>query len=152
MAKLLGNGRTDVNCAISSSGALSMKTLNYDRSTNWRAELQDPIDTVKDIAADPKRRFIALSDRLDARSPVRNQTEYVEKVASLGHSSTQIWVVSKDQVDHHALNNEGHQGHRLVHCWLDKPADRSRFGEGGAAGRPFSLLTPTPDQILAAAK
>jgi hypothetical protein len=99
---LLTEGRNDVDCAISESGAVSVATREIDYSGNSpRAGAYDPMRHIKDIKADPQRRFLQVTDPQDHQVSPRSQKEFVDAVAALGHNAYQVYADAPWDTQHH---------------------------------------------------
>jgi len=114
---LMTFGRSDIGCAVVSSGVVSIKTrsshLNTpnfrqgrDETGNSLGDVYDPIDHVSTIAPDENRRIFVLGDPRDETVSFASQQEFHEKLVSSGISST-LLVGEANDPKHHALGIAG---------------------------------------------
>jgi hypothetical protein len=110
---LLTLGRSDIDCAVMSSGVTSIKTRSRDldspnfhqgRDETGRSleEVYDPIDHVSQIVRDNERRIFVLADPKDQTVSIASQNDFYEKLVESGISSTFLIGEAKDP-KHHAL-------------------------------------------------
>lgn len=114
---VLTMGRTDIACAVSSSGAISIKTrAAHMGSSNARQgrdetgrglnEIYDPIDHVSKITHDSKRRIFILGDPMDMTVAFASQKEFHERLLQKGYKSTLLTGEATD-AHHHGLSTQG---------------------------------------------
>lgn len=98
VGSLLTSGRTDLDCVAIGSGAVSYKTRmktskkildqhirsGYDTTGLSLDDVYDPLDDLKKIAADPKRRIFMLSGKLDEAVSYESQKEFADKANAAG--------------------------------------------------------------------
>jgi len=96
-AALLTMGRTDISCAVLTSGAFALferaRILDEakgrkprDRENNPRyADLYDPLDHVDGIVRDPTRKIFVIGNEKDQVTPFDLQKMFADKVRQEGH-------------------------------------------------------------------
>lgn len=101
--------RSDLGCAVMTSGILSVKTnaLDLDWPINAKiAASYDPIDFIDAIQSRPGQRMIVISDPDDSRVPYRSQREFVERVRVKGLPILHVKAAASD-AQSHELMSEG---------------------------------------------
>ncbi|HEX6013030.1 MAG TPA: hypothetical protein VFY87_14755, partial [Geminicoccaceae bacterium] len=80
--------RQDIACAALGSGPLALRAqlARQGARADVVAGLDDPIDHVGAIRADPARRVFVLSDALDSLVPTSVQDPWVQAAAGYGHA------------------------------------------------------------------
>jgi pimeloyl-ACP methyl ester carboxylesterase len=81
--------RSDLGCAVMTSGILSVKTHALDLGWPVNAKIAasyDPIEFVDAIRSRPGQRMVVISDPDDRRAPYHSQREFVERVRVKGLS------------------------------------------------------------------
>lgn len=95
---LLTSGRADLDCLAIGSGAVSYKTRmktskkvldqnlrsGYDTTGLPLDEVYDPLDDLKKVATDPKRRVFLLSGKQDEAVSYESQKEFADKANAAG--------------------------------------------------------------------
>jgi dienelactone hydrolase len=106
---LLTRGRSDIDCAVSSSGALSVKARNASlpggRDPTGNVDLYDPIEHVAGIRPDPRRRTFVVGDRRDQNMPFVAQRQFADAAAARGEQVTVIESTAAAGSEHHGLMN-----------------------------------------------
>jgi len=102
--------RSDIGCAVMTSGAISVRSSWQDRvgrvpaaSLNTR---YDPIDFIRTMQPRPGLRMFVLADPDDHLVSFRSQREFVERVKSKGLPILLITAAAGDE-DHHGLQSQG---------------------------------------------
>jgi len=101
--------RSDLGCAVMSSGILSVRTNAFDLGwpiTAKIAESYDPINFIDAIASRPGQRMIVLSDADDSQVPYHSQQEFVERVRANRLPILHIAAAAGD-AQSHELGSEG---------------------------------------------
>ena len=109
-------GRTDVDCAVAASGALSIKSRaralgtaeaqrGLDQTGQLLSAVYDPVDHIDDVKADNMRRIFVVADPLDRSVSFDSQKEFHEKLVAAGIPSTVLTAVAKDKM-HHRISPE----------------------------------------------
>ena len=104
-------GRTDVDCAVAASGALSIKSRaralgtpeaqrGLDQTGQLLSAVYDPVDHIDGVIADKMRRIFVLGDPLDRSVSFDSQKEFHEKLVAAGIASTVLTAVAKDKMHH----------------------------------------------------
>ncbi len=104
-------GRTDVDCAVAASGALSIKsraralgTLEAQRGLDQTGQplsaIYDPVEHIEGVKADQMRRIFVVGDPMDRSVSFDSQKEFHEKLAVAGIPSTVLTAVAKDKMHH----------------------------------------------------
>lgn len=104
-------GRTDVDCAVVGSGAVSMKSraraLNtkesqrgLDQTGQRLSDIYDPIDHVGGLRADSARRIFIVGDPQDRSVSFESQREFHDKLVAAGIRSTLLTAEAKDKMHH----------------------------------------------------
>ena len=111
---LLTLGRTDIDCAISTSGVLSVRqriALTSKRpgvdSTGY-SDSYDPYEHIDAIVKDQKRRIFIVGDPQDTNVPWTTQLEFAEALRKLGHNAMAVEGAAKGG-EHHSLYHIGYK-------------------------------------------
>ena len=107
----LAQTRTDVGCAVITSGVVAVKSFTRDRGAPANFMLRgkyDPIDFVDQMRHQPGRRLILLSDPQDKVVSFRSQSEFVARVRSQALPILHITASAGDK-DFHSLAAAGHR-------------------------------------------
>jgi pimeloyl-ACP methyl ester carboxylesterase len=91
--------RRDIDCAVAGSGPLAagQRTNSKDPGRN----LFDPMEFIPAIVKN-RARLVVVTDRADRNVPVRQQTEFVEKLRRAGRNVPQHFVTAIDD-NHHGV-------------------------------------------------
>lgn len=116
---LLTTGRTDLDCVLISSGAVSYRTRmrtsgmtrnqgagGTDTTGHSLSDVADPITGVGNIKPDPDRRIYMTSDREDFAVSFESQKEFADAVNKTGNRLIQYEVKAKDD-NHHFTEPQG---------------------------------------------
>jgi len=101
--------RTDLGCAVMTSGVLSVKSRERDLGSTIGSRIRaayDPIDFVGSMRHQPGRRLIVISDPDDRVASFRSQREFVERVKSKGLPILHITTAAGDD-KFHGLASQG---------------------------------------------
>jgi len=109
-------GRTDIDCAVAASGALSIKTRSrllgskeaqrgQDQTGQPLSAVYDPIDHVAGIKPDNQRRVFVLGDPQDSAVGFDSQEEFQQKLVANGTPATLLTALATDS-KHHELAPE----------------------------------------------
>lgn len=120
---LLTMGRTDIDCAVVASGAVSIKTRarllgskeaqrGLDQTGQPLSAVYDPIDHVVGVKPDSRRRVFVLGDPQDSAVAFESQQEFQQKLVATGTPSTLLTAAAAD-TQHHQLASEA----LLVAAW-----------------------------------
>jgi hypothetical protein len=108
---LLTMGRTDVACAVATSGgydvlgrALHRGVRRIGCDTTLHCDPYNVVDFTSGVAQNPVRRIFVIGDPLDSNTPFGFQKAFAEKLRAAGHS---VVVVE--------AKGEGPEHHRLAH-------------------------------------
>jgi len=113
---LLTMGRTDIDCAVVGSGAVSIKTRarlldskeaqrGQDQTGQPLSAVYDPIDHIAGVRPDGQRRVFVLGDPLDTAVAFESQREFQQKLVSTGTPATLLTALAVD-LKHHELASE----------------------------------------------
>ena len=132
----LAQTRSDVGCAVITSGVVSVKTFSRDRgapATFTARGKYDPIDFVGRMRHQPGRRLVLLSDPQDKVVSFRSQHEFVVRVRSQALPILHITASAGDK-DFHSLAAAGHRV--AIDCAGEAGDDAlvARYGKKPAAG------------------
>jgi hypothetical protein len=116
---LLTLGRTDVDCAVSGSGAVSIKSRaqalgsaqaqrGLDQTGQPLSAVYDPIDHVDGVRPDPSRRVFVLGDPRDKTVSFASQQEFHRKLVDAGVAASLLTAEAKDAA-HHLLAPQAQQ-------------------------------------------
>ena len=109
-ASLLTMGQKDIQCAVLGSGAFELVNLEYDRAVkNGRKVtkaalgkvMYDPSAHIGSIEQNPARRIFVLGDPADTRTPIAQQSRFVDSLKAAGHHAVAIEV---EAPDHHGAS------------------------------------------------
>jgi pimeloyl-ACP methyl ester carboxylesterase len=150
VAALLTLGRTDLDCAVVSSGAASVKTRMQDMNPDWYwrgkdatgnplASVYDPIDHVGAIKPDSRRRVFIVGDPRDAIVSFRSQTEFYNKLQSSNVQAVLLTAESKEP-KHHVLTATS----QWVAGWC-----KAGLSDQGMQEKLTRVATKTPDLAVA---
>ena len=101
--------RTDLGCAVMTSGVLSVKSRERDLGSTIGSRIRaayDPIDFVGSMRHQPGRRLIVISDPDDRVASFRSQREFVERVKAKGLPILHITTGAGDD-KFHGLASQG---------------------------------------------
>lgn len=116
VAALLTLGRTDVSCAVATSGVYAVleraelyRRLHGARSqpgtdTTGHRNVYDVIDHVAGIKPDPRRRILIIGDPKDQTTAFSLQRSFVERVKEAGHPVDLIEAKARG-TQHHSLTH-----------------------------------------------
>ncbi|MDR7305330.1 hypothetical protein [Rhodoferax saidenbachensis] len=104
-------GRTDTDCAVVGSGAVSMKTRarllaskealrGLDQTGQLLSDVYDPIDHVNGVLPDSRRRIFVLGDPRDRSVAFESQQEFQQRLLSVGIPATLLTAEAKDAMHH----------------------------------------------------
>ncbi len=126
--------RSDLGCAVMTSGIVSVKTnaLDLDWPINAKiAASHDPIEFVGAIQVRPGLRMIVMSDPDDRRVPYNSQREFVERVRTKGLPILHITAAAGDG-----------QSHELGSAGLHVAADCAKGSDDMALVRRYQTKAP----------
>jgi len=128
--------RTDLGCAVMTSGILSVRS--HARDLGWPitakiAASHDPIEIVGDIRNRPGLRMVVISDPDDRQVPYRSQREFVERVRTRGL-----------HVLHVMASGGGGASHELAAVGLRLAADCARGADDDTLSRTYRTKAPPP--------
>lgn len=99
--------RTDIRCAVISSGAAAFRAYLEARGLTKAlakpAEWFDPAASLDAVPTDPRRRVIVMGDPRDSNVPFATQTLYAEGLRTRGHNVTLIPLERATDARHHGL-------------------------------------------------
>lgn len=109
-------GRTDIDCAVVGSGAVSIKTRarllgskeaqrGLDQTGQPLSAVYDPIDHIAGIKPDSRRRVFVLGDPRDSAVAFESQQEFQQKLVAAGVPATLLTAPAVD-AKHHELAPE----------------------------------------------
>jgi len=109
-------GRTDIDCAVVGSGAVSIKTRarllgskeaqrGLDQTGQPLSAVYDPIDHIAGIKPDSRRRVFVLGDPQDSAVGFESQQEFQQKLVAAGVPATLLTAAAVD-AKHHELAPE----------------------------------------------
>lgn len=104
-------GRTDVDCAVAGSGALSIKSRSralgtkeaqrgLDQTGQPLSAVYDPVDHIGGVKPDRRRRVFVVGDPLDRSVSFDSQKEFQEKLVAAGIPATLLTAQAKDKMHH----------------------------------------------------
>jgi pimeloyl-ACP methyl ester carboxylesterase len=99
----LAQTRSDVGCAVITSGALSVVTMQHDagRPVDRKPPaFYDPIDHVAEMTARPGLRLVVVSDPDDKIVSFRSQREFVDRVKARNLPIAHITAAARDERSH----------------------------------------------------
>ena len=113
-AGLLTLGRTDIQCAILSSGTydylarralkkLEQNSFSYDSQTRRVSQQYDPYFYTENIVKDPNRKIFIMGDTRDKNTPFHLQLAFAFKLEKAGHQVNIVEFAGKGP-DHHNIN------------------------------------------------
>lgn len=113
-AGLLTLGRTDIQCAILSSGTydylarralkkLEQNSFSYDSQTRKVSQQYDPYLYTENIVKDPNRKIFIMGDTRDKNTPFHLQLAFAFKLEKAGHQVNIVEFAGKGP-DHHNIN------------------------------------------------
>lgn len=98
--------RSDVDCAVIASGNVAvrqrLREWNLTADVTGFTDFVDPIDGVRDVARQPPRSIVVLTDPLDKVVTASSQATYVAALRTAGVSVEQRFVDARDP-NHHLL-------------------------------------------------
>ena len=111
---ILTLGRTDLDCAVVGSGAVSIKTharlqdtkearKGLDQTGQSLSDVYDPIDHIDGVQYDSSRRVFVLGDPRDHKVGFNSQKEFHQKLIAKGIPATLLTADAKDS-KHHELS------------------------------------------------
>lgn len=109
-------GRTDLDCAVAGSGAVSVKTRvrllgakearkGLDKTGQSLADVYDPIDHIDGVKPDSNRRVFVMGDPRDSKVAFDSQKEFHQKLRDAGIPATLLIAAAKDS-KHHGLASQ----------------------------------------------
>jgi hypothetical protein len=100
--------RSDIGCAVITSGAISVSSMERDRGHPivGKQRFYDPIDHVNAMKQLPDLRLFVVSDRKDKFVSYHSQLEFVERVKAHNLPITHVTATATDK-DSHDLFNYG---------------------------------------------
>ncbi len=103
--------RSDIRCAVATSGVLSVRKRSIIRGWGGRditgfSSYFDPIDHIEEIPSDPERRIFIVGDPNDKNVPFSTQADYHEALAAARHNTTLIRATGKGR-ENHGLSHVG---------------------------------------------
>jgi len=99
----LAQTRDDIGCAVITSGALSVATMQHDAGAALGQNppsFYDPIDHVAALAGRPGLRLIIVSDPEDKLVSYRSQREFVERVRARHLPIVHVTAAARDRQSH----------------------------------------------------
>lgn len=126
--------RSDLGCAVMTSGILSVKTNALDIGWPINAKIAasyDPIDFIDAIQSRPGQRMIVMSDPDDSRVPYHSQREFVERVRAKGLSILHVTAAAS-----------GGQSHELVSEGLHLATDCANGTDNTALIKRYQTKAP----------
>jgi hypothetical protein len=137
--------RRDIACAALGSGPLALRAQLVRQGARGEivAGLDDPIDHVGAIRADPARRVFVLSDDLDSLVPAAVQRPWAQAAAGHGHAVRHLvrrgWGAGPQ---HHDLTPQAVLAASLCAQGAATAGIVDSVVAGGPLGRPQQLLRP----------
>jgi hypothetical protein len=109
-------GRTDSDCAVVGSGAVSVKTRTrllgtkaarkgLDQTGQSLSDAYDPIDHIEGVKPDSNHRVFVLGDPRDSKVAFDSQKEFYQKLAAAGIPAMLLIAAAKDS-KHHGLASQ----------------------------------------------
>jgi dienelactone hydrolase len=95
--------RTDLGCAVMTSGSMAVKSLHRDRGRSMTAKVAasyDPIEFVNALQDRPGQRMIVMSDPDDRIVSFRSQQEFVDRVKAKGLPILHLTAAADDERSH----------------------------------------------------
>lgn len=93
VAALLTFGRTDIACAVITSGAFALveRAKILSQQNGWKIpsgleKLYDPLNHLNGVARDPKRQIILIGNEKDRRTPFALQKKFADALRDRGHN------------------------------------------------------------------
>lgn len=113
---LLTLGRTDIDCAVVGSGVVSVKLRSqllgsnaarhgYDQTGQKLSQVYDPIDHVRSVKPDAKRRIFVVGDPLDQAVAFESQAAFQERLFEVGIPATLLQAKAVDATHHDVAND-----------------------------------------------
>lgn len=118
-AAMLTLGRTDIRCAVLTSGAFDLlerarrrslaagKSSSVNRDTTGFVTPYDPLYEVEKIVSDQSRKLYVLGNQRDSVTPFDLQKKFVEAVAGAGHHAELLEVEARGPQFHDLLGGIG---------------------------------------------
>lgn len=129
--------RTDIRCAVISSGAAAFRAYlearGLTKALATPAEWFDPLAALDAVPADPRRRVIVMGDPRDSNVPFATQTLYAEGLRARGHDVTLIPLERATDARHHGLVD-----------WAEAATGLCAQGESSAAIAAALAAMPDP--------
>jgi dienelactone hydrolase len=144
--------RSDIGCAVITSGATSLRSAHRDRGHPivGKHRFYDPIDHVHAMKQRPGLRLFVVSDRNDKKVSYRSQLEFVERVKKHNLPITHVTTTATDKDSHDLFAH----GHRLAVECANKARDQVAVASenlkppgavSGALAPPYlNFLQPAP--------
>jgi Prolyl oligopeptidase family len=129
--------RSDLGCAVMTSGILSVKTHAGDLDLPINAKIAasyDPIDFIDAVRPRPAQRIIVMSDPADRRVPFHSQREFVEHLQAKGVPVLHIMAAADDD-----------ESHELVSAGLHLAADCAKDVNDATLVRRYQTMVPRGD-------
>jgi pimeloyl-ACP methyl ester carboxylesterase len=131
--------RSDIGCAVITSGIISARSMYRDRIQDryghlsaahrpvvGKPRLYDPIDYVNTMRRRPGLRLFVISDRNDKLVSYRSQLEFVERVKAHNLPITHVTATAADKDSHDLF----HQGLRLAVDCANEARDQVVVNKG----------------------
>jgi dienelactone hydrolase len=140
--------RSDLGCAVMTSGILSVKTNALDLGLPINAKIAasyDPIDFIDAIQSRPGQRMVVMSDPDDSRVPYHSQHEFVERVRAKGLSILHVTAAASGEQSHELASEglrlatdcaKGIDDTALIKRYQTKPPPNSASSQEQAHDRP----------------
>lgn len=118
-AALLTMGRTDISCAVLTSGAYSLleraqmlekrsgKKQHDQRNYEKYGDVYDPLDHLEGIVHDPKRRIFVIGNEKDSVTPFVLQKKFADRVSQAGHDVRLVNHAATAPKFHHLKDSIG---------------------------------------------
>ena len=109
VAAMLTMGRTDIDCAAMSSGAVAVRLRTIDQKFSnpgrdstgrYLDETYDPMDHIGRIAAAPQRRLFIVADRRDKRVSYNSQRQFYRALETQGAHALFVEQFARDKNFH----------------------------------------------------
>jgi hypothetical protein len=140
--------RSDLGCAVMTSGIVSVKTnardLGWPINTKIKASY-DPIEFIDAIQRRPGQRIVVISDPDDRRVPYHSQREFVERIRANGLPILHVTAAGRDRQAHelgavglHLATDCAHgiDDTTLTSRYETKPPPNFALGKEQMPGRP----------------
>jgi hypothetical protein len=111
--------RHDIACAVLGSGRLEL--TESVKSTDPGRTYFDPAQNISQLARNRSMRLFLVTDRMDKRVPVAQQTGFVDRLRRAGRQVPQFFVEATDDYHHGVLV---YTELVMAGCILDRPDDQ----------------------------